>query len=147
MFDFDNVNIDDNSNLKDIIVPLVGKSFLTMENLPKIFEFLFDIQIKLKLAKIYSEEFGKPVYFINIEDMDDNSIFKLDIIKDEDFVFNQLDDYYDYRRFEDCNIMENNFIYVNTYFTLFHDIHEELCYHICYNEETFDFELIKYLFL
>lgn len=147
MFDFNNVNSDDNSNLKNVITPLVYKSFLTMENLPKIFEFLFDIQIKIKLTKTYSEEFGKPVYFINIWDMDEDSILKLDTIKDEDFVFNQLDDYYDYRGFEDCTIMENNFIYVNKCFTLFHDIHEEFCYHISFNEETFDFDLIKYLFL
>lgn len=147
MFDFNNVNSDDNSNLKNVITPLVYKSFLTMENLPKIFEFLFDIQIKIKLANTYSVEFGKPVYFINIWDMDEDSILKLDTIKDEDFVFNQLDDYYDYKRFEDCTIMENNFIYVNKCFTLFQDSHEEFCYHISYNEDTFDFDLIKYLFL
>lgn len=147
MFDFNNVNSDDNSNLKNVITPLVYKSFLTMENLPKIFEFLFDIQIKIKLANTYSVEFGKPVYFINIWDMDEDSILKLDTIKDEDFVFNQLDDYYDYKRFEDCTIMENNFIYVNKCFTLFQDSHEEFCYHISYNEDTFDFYLIKYLFL
>lgn len=64
MFDFNNVNSDDNSNLKNVITPLVYKSFLTMENLPKIFEFLFDIQIKIKLAKTYSEEFGKPLFIL-----------------------------------------------------------------------------------
>lgn len=147
MFDYNNVNIEDNSNLNDVISPLVCKSFLTMENLPKIFNFLFDAEIKIKLNEQYSKDIGKPVYFINIWDMVEDSIFKLDTIKDEYFVFNQLDDYYDYSRFEDCTIMENNFIYVNKCFTLFHDIHEEFCYHISFNEETFDFDLIKYLFL
>lgn len=147
MFDYDNINIEDNSNLNDAILPLVGKSFLTMENLPKIFEFLFDIQIKIKLNEKYSKEFDRPVYFINIWDMDEDSIFKLDTIIDEDFVFNQLDDYYDYRKFDGCTLMKNNFIYVNKCFTLFTDSYEDSCYNICYNEETFDFDLIKYLFL
>ena len=147
MFNFNNVNIDDNSNLKNVISPLVCKSFLTMENLPKIFNFLFDVEIKIKLNEQYSKDFGKPVYFINIWDMDEDSIFKLDTIKNEDFVFNQLDDYYDYSRFDGCDIVKNNFIYVNKCFTLFTDTYEENCYNICYNEDTFDLDLIKYLFL
>lgn len=147
MFDFDNVNIDDNSNLKDIIVPLVGESFLTMENLPKIFEFLYGIQIKIKLAKRYSEEFCKPVYFINSCFMDDDSVSKLEEIQNEYFIYNGLNYYYDYRRFEDCSIVDHNFIYVNKCFTLFTDTYEDYWYHISYNEETFDFDLIKDLFL
>lgn len=147
MFDFDNVNIGDNTNLKDAILPLVGKSFLTMENLPKIFNFLFDIEIEIKLAKKYSEELKRPVYFINMRYGDKDSANKIERITHEYFVFNQLDDYYDYRRFEDTYIVEHNFIYVNKCFTIFHDVYEKFCYHICYNEETFDFNLIKDLFL
>lgn len=147
MFDFNNVNIGDNTNLTDAILPLVGKSFLTMENLPKIFNFLFGIEIEIKLAKKYSEEFDRPVYFINIRYGDNDSANKIERITHEYFVFNPLDDYYNYRRFESSDIIENNFIYVNKCFTIFNDIHKDFCYHICYNKETFDFDLIKDLFL
>lgn len=148
MFDFKNVNSDNNSNLKDVILPLVGKSFLTMENLPEIFEFLFDIQIKIKLAKRYSKELGKPVYFINNRDIDKDTIYKLKKVQYEYFVgYNPLNDYYDYKKFVGYDIVKHNFIYVNKCFTLFVDICEDNYYHICYNEKTFDFNLIKELFL
>lgn len=147
MFDFDNVNTGDNTNLTDAILPLVGKSFLTMENLPKIFNFLFDVEIEIKLAKKYSEEFDRPIYFINIRYGDNYSINKIERITHEYFVFNQLDDYYNYRRFEGRDIIEHNFIYVNRCFTIFHDIYDKYYYYICYNKETFVFDLIKDLLL
>lgn len=83
MFDFDNVNTGDNTNLTDAILPLVGESFLTMENLPKIFNFLFDVEIEIKLAKKYSEEFDRPIYFINIRYGDNYSINKIERIMHE----------------------------------------------------------------
>lgn len=87
MFDFDNVNIGDNTPLKDAILPLVGKRFLTMANLPKIFNFLFDFEIEIKLDKKYSEELERPVYFINICYGDKDSANKIEKITHEYFVF------------------------------------------------------------
>lgn len=146
MFDFNNVNAEDIPNLNDELVTLVGKSFLTSENLPKIFKFLFNIDIKIKLSKTYSKELGKPVYFINTWEMEEGYISKLEKIRKEYFVYNGLNNYYEYSEFEWYSIIERNLIFVNKYFTLFNGVHDN-CYHISYNEETFDFNIIKKLFL
>ena len=67
MFDFNNVKLIDDNNLNSVEREFLINSFLTLENLPKIFKLLYNVDIKISEDPIYlidDYNHDKPIYKI-----------------------------------------------------------------------------------
>lgn len=133
MFDFNNVNLIDDNNLNSVEREFLINSFLTYENLPKIFKLLYSTDIEISPNPIYfSQAYNnyKPMFKILNTD-----VSLLNEIVDSYFTIKHMDIY-----------LSTTFI--NNYFEIFRmDVNNYgMCdNYIMFNKKDFDYNTLKYI--
>lgn len=130
MFDFNNVKLIDDNNLNSVEREFLINSFLTLENLPKIFKLLYNVDIKI------SED---PIYLID-DYNHDKPIYKI-IYVNVDLLSNVLSvKKYNFKYTEGYEVIE----FTNSYFKITYTYKSNnfiKC--ITYNKEDFDYKTLK----
>lgn len=136
MFDFNNVNLNDDNNLNRVERDFLINSLLTYENLPKIFKLLYKVDIKI------SED--PPIYLI--EDYNYNKLMYRIINVKGDLLSKVLSvKKYNFKYTEGHEASEftnNHFKIIYTYKSNGFD---DFIKCIAYNKEDFDFNTLKYI--
>lgn len=134
MFDFNNVKLIDDNNLNSVEREFLINSFLTLENLPKIFKLLYNVDIKI------SEE---PIYLID-DYNHDKPIYKI-IYVNVDLLSNVLQ-----LRNIILNIQKGGYEvieFTNSYFKITYtyksNTFDDFIKCITYNKEDFDYKTLK----
>lgn len=133
MFDFNNVNLIEDTNLNNVEREFLINSLSTHENLSKIFKLLYNVDIKISENPIYfpiDYNYNKPMYKILNTD---NSL--LNKILDSLFTIKHMDIY-----------LSTTFI--NNYFEIFRtDVNNYGMYdnYIMFNKKDFDYKTLKYI--
>ena len=133
MFDFNNVKLIDDNNLNSVEREFLINSFLTLENLPKIFKLLYNVDIKI------SED---PIYLID-DYNHDKPIYKI-IYVNVDLLSNVLSvKKYNFKYTEGYEVIEFTNSYFKITYTYKSNIFDDFIKCITYNKEDFDYKTLK----
>ena len=133
MFDFNNVKIIDVNNLNSVEREFLINSFLTLENLPKIFKLLYNVDIKI------SED---PIYLID-DYNHDKPIYKI-IYVNVDLLSNVLSvKKYNFKYTEGYEVIEFTNSYFKITYTYKSNTFDDFIKCITYNKEDFDYKTLK----
>ena len=133
MFDFNNVKLIDDNNLNSVEREFLINSFLTLENLPKIFKLLYNVDIKI------SEE---PIYLID-DYNHDKPIYKI-IYVNVDLLSNVLSvKKYNFKYTEGYEVIEFTNSYFKITYTYKSNTFDDFIKCITYNKEDFDYKTLK----
>lgn len=133
MFDFNNVKLIDDNNLNSVEREFLINSFLTLENLPKIFKLLYNVDIKISEDPIYlSDDYNhdKPIYkIINVNG---------------DLLSNVLSvKKYNFKYTEGYEVIEFTNSYFKITYTYKSNTFDDFIKCITYNKEDFDYKTLK----
>lgn len=133
MFDFNNVKLIDDNNLNSVEREFLINSFLTLENLPKIFKLLYNVDIKISEDPIYlSDDYNhdKPIYkIINVNG---------------DLLSNILSvKKYNFKYTEGHEVIEFTNSYFKIIYTYKSNTFDDFIKCITYNKEDFDYKTLK----
>lgn len=131
MFDFNNVNLIDDNNLNGVEREFLINSFLTYENLPKIFKLLYSTDIEISPNSIYF-----PKDYNNYKPM-----FK--ILNTDFSLLNEIVDSYFTIKHMDIYLSTT---FINNYFEIFRtDVNNcGMCdNYIMFNKKDFDYKTLK----
>lgn len=133
MFDFNNVKLIDDNNLNSVEREFLINSFLTLENLPKIFKLLYNVDIKISEDPIYlSDDYNhdKPIYkIINVNG---------------DLLSNVLSvKKYNFKYTEGYEVIEFTNSYFKITYTYKSNTFNDFIKCITYNKEDFDYKTLK----
>nr|DAS01289.1 MAG TPA: hypothetical protein [Caudoviricetes sp.] len=133
MFDFNNVKLIDDNNLNSVEREFLINSFLTLENLPKIFKLLYNVDIKI------SED---PIYLID-DYNHDKPIYKI-IYVNADLLSNVLSvKKYNFKYTEGYEVIEFTNSYFKITYTWKSNTFDDFIKCITYNKEDFDYKTLK----
>lgn len=133
MFDFNNVKLIDDNNLNSVEREFLINSFLTLENLPKIFKLLYNVDIKI------SED---PIYLID-DYNHDKHIYKI-IYVNVDLLSNVLSvKKYNFKYTEGYEVIEFTNSYFKITYTYKSNTFDDFIKCITYNKEDFDYKTLK----
>lgn len=133
MFDFNNVKLIDDNNLNSVEREFLINSFLTLENLPKIFKLLYNVDIKI------SED---PIYLID-DYNHDKPIYKI-IYVNADLLSNVLSvKKYNFKYTEGYEVIEFTNSYFKITYTYKSNTFDDFIKCITYNKEDFDYKTLK----
>lgn len=133
MFDFNNVKLIDDNNLNSVEREFLINSFLTLENLPKIFKLLYNVDIKI------SED---PIYLID-DYNHDKPIYKI-IYVNVDLLSNVLSvKKYNFKYTEGYEVIEFTNSYFKITYTYKSNTFDDFIKCIIYNKEDFDYKTLK----
>lgn len=133
MFDFNNVKLIDDNNLNSVEREFLINSFLTLENLPKIFKLLYNVDIKI------SED---PIYLID-DYNHDKPIYKI-IYVNVDLLSNVLSvKKYNFKYTEGYEVIEFTNSYFKITYTYKSNTFDDFIKCITYNKEDFDYKTLK----
>lgn len=133
MFDFNNVKLIDDNNLNSVEREFLINSFLTLENLPKIFKLLYNVDIKI------SED---PIYLID-DYNHDKPIYKI-IYVNVDLLSNVLSvKKYNFKYTEGYEVIEFTNSYFKITYTCKSNTFDDFIKCITYNKEDFDYKTLK----
>lgn len=133
MFDFNNVKLIDDNNLNSVEREFLINSFLTLENLPKIFKLLYNVDIKI------SED---PIYLID-DYNHDKPIYKI-IYVNVDLLSNVLSvKKYNFKYTEGYEVIEFTNSYFKITYTYESNTFDDFIKCITYNKEDFDYKTLK----
>ena len=133
MFDFNNMKLIDDNNLNSVEREFLINSFLTLENLPKIFKLLYNVDIKISEDPIYlSDDYNhdKPIYkIINVNG---------------DLLSNVLSvKKYNFKYTEGYEVIEFTNSYFKITYTYKSNTFNDFIKCITYNKEDFDYKTLK----
>ena len=135
MFDFNNVNLNDDNNLNNVEREFLINSFLTYENLPKIFKLLYKVDIKISENLIYLSDdytYNKSMYkIINVKG---DLLSKVLSVKK-----------YNFKYTEGHGVSEFTNNYFKIIYTYKSNGFDDFIKCIAYNKEDFDFNTLKYI--
>lgn len=133
MFYFNNVKLIDDNNLNSVEREFLINSFLTLENLPKIFKLLYNVDIKI------SED---PIYLIDGYNHD-KPIYKI-IYVNVDLLSNVLSvKKYNFKYTEGYEVIEFTNSYFKITYTYKSNTFDDFIKCITYNKEDFDYKTLK----
>lgn len=133
MFDFNNVKLIDDNNLNSVEREFLINSFLTLENLPKIFKLLYNVDIKISEV---------PIYLID-DYNHDKPIYKI-IYVNVDLLSNVLSvKKYNFKYTEGYEVIEFTNSYFKITYTYESNTFDDFIKCITYNKEDFDYKTLK----
>lgn len=133
MFDFNNVKLIDDNNLNSVEREFLINSFLTLENLPKIFKLLYNVDIKISEDPIYlSDDYNhdKPIY--KIINVNGDLLSKVLSVKKYNFKYTEW-----------YEVIEFTNSYFKIIYTYKSNTFNDFIKCITYNKEDFDYKTLK----